>query len=53
MCMPIRDRSLQHTDQLAPLWSIQPGNKIFEISAEILAKFRLSVEIDKISPPKF
>ena len=28
-------------------------NKTFDISAEILAKFRLSVEIDKISPPKF
>ena len=26
-------------------------NKIFEISTEILAKFRLSVEIDKISLP--
>ena len=32
---------------------VQAGNKISEISAEISAKFRLSVEIDKISPPKF
>ena len=28
-------------------------NKIYEISANISAKFRLLVEIDKISPPIF
>ena len=30
-----------------------PGNKISDISAEISAKYRKSVEIEKISPPKF
>ena len=32
---------------------LSTGNKMSEILTEISVKFRFSVEIDKISPPKF